>query len=129
VPGGYGPEHVNVADQRREDGSLWNFMRQLLQSYRMCPELGWGEFRLLDQPHEAVMAHACEKDGAVVMAVHNLSSEPVTVDLQVADTQVRLEDVLGQGVRKTDEKGVVEVALEGYGYRWARLHPLTTRVR
>ena len=84
---------------------------------------------MLPQPHEAVLAHACEKDGQVVIAVHNLGSEPVTLDLQVADEQVRLEDVLGQGVRKTDEKGVVEVALEGYGYRWARLHPVSTRVR
>jgi trehalose synthase len=129
VPGGYGPEHINVADQRRDDGSLWNFMRQLIQSYRSCPELGWGEFRVLQHPHDAVLAHACHKDGETVLAVHNFSSEPITVDLQVAEEQVRLEDILGQGVRKTDEKGVVEVALEGYGFRWARLHPITTRVR
>lgn len=129
VPGGYGPEHINVADQRRDPGSLWNFMRELIQSYRSCPELGWGEFHVLEQPHEAVLAHACERDGKVVIAVHNLSSEPVTVELKVADEKVRLEDVLGEGVRKTDDKGVVEVALEGYGFRWARLHPMSTRVR
>ena len=43
--GGFGPEHVNVADQRRDPDSLWTFMRGLIQTYRECPELGWGQFR------------------------------------------------------------------------------------
>ena len=44
VPDGYGPEHVNVADQKRDPDSLWTFMRALIQTYRECPELGWGDF-------------------------------------------------------------------------------------
>ena len=36
VPDGYGPEHVNVADQKRDPDSLWNFMATLIRRYREC---------------------------------------------------------------------------------------------
>src|SRR5688500_939720 len=84
VSGGYGPEHVNVSDQKREPDSLWTFLRTLIQTYRECPELGWGDFRVLDQPQDEVLAHRCHWEGSSVVAVHNLSSQPVS-------TVVRLE--------------------------------------
>ena len=51
VDGGYGPQHVNAAAQMRDPDSLWNFLRTLVLTYRACPELGWGELTVLDQPH------------------------------------------------------------------------------
>ena len=122
VPDGYGPEHVNVADQRRDPGSMWNFMRELVQSYRSCPELGWGDFRVLDQPYASVLAHECSKDGSAVVAVHNLGSDPVTVELKLGEKQLTMVDLLQEGTCETDDKGVLEIALEGYGFRWLRLH-------
>ena len=55
----FGPEHVNVADQRRDPDSLLAFMSLLVRRYRECPELGWADFEVLDQPHAAVLAHRC----------------------------------------------------------------------
>ena len=37
--GAFGPEHVNVGDQRRDPDSLLSFFRLLVDSYRACPEL------------------------------------------------------------------------------------------
>jgi glycosidase len=122
VSDGYGPQHVNLADQRHDRDSMWSFMRELIQSYRSCPELGWGDFRVLDQPYPAVLAHECSKDGAAVVAVHNLGSDPVTVSLRLAQSQLTMVDLLQEGHCETDEKGVAEVALEGYGFRWLRIH-------
>jgi glycosidase len=127
VKGGYGPEHVNVEDQRRDPDSLWNFMRQLIQSYRSCPELGWGEYQLIDQPHEAVFAHCSEKDGGRVVTLHNLGAEPVSVPLTVASGAARLTDVLAGGVEQTDDGGALEIALDGYGFRWLRVQEQETR--
>ena len=79
--GGYGPEHVNVADQRTDPGSLLSFLRLLIRRYRESPELGWSPFAPLDQPHPDVLAHLCARDERRLLAVHNFSSEgrPVTV--------------------------------------------------
>ena len=132
VPGGYGPEHVNVADQRRDPDSLWHFMRELIQTYRECPELGWGEFCVLRQPAAQVLAHRCRWDGASIVAVHNLSAEPVTTtvglepdDLDGAD-RVWLEDLFAFDSVPVSS-GAFKLALAGYDHRWFRVHRSTER--
>ncbi|MCV2491508.1 alpha-amylase family protein [Geodermatophilus sp. YIM 151500] len=123
VDGGFGPEYVNVADQRRDPDSLLSFMKLLIRRYRESPELGWGGFRVLDQPHREVLAHLCTWDDGALVAVHNLGPEPRTVPLAIDDcgAQHSLVDLLGQGSTRLSEKGEVELPLEGYGYRWLRV--------
>jgi hypothetical protein len=78
---------------------------------------------VLEQPEPQVLAHRCATDDAAVVALHNLGPEPVTVEVQAADGAVGLADLLGSDDLATDDHGRVTVALEGYGYRWLRLHP------
>jgi glycosidase len=123
VSGGFGPEHVNVADQRRDPGSLLSFLKLLVRRYRECPELGWGEFELLDQPHAAVLAHLCRWDDGTLVALHNLGPEPCSVPLRLAgcDTSHRLEDLLQEHTTPLGDDGRAELPLPGYGYRWLRV--------
>jgi hypothetical protein len=123
VSGGCSPEFVNVQDQRRDPDSLLWFMKLLISRYRECPELGWGKFRVLEQPHTSVLAHVCSWDDGTLVAVHNLGTEPRTVPLTLegCDATHRLEDLLTSGSTLVSEKGEVELALEGYGYRWLRV--------
>ncbi len=123
VAGGYGPEHVNVETQRRDPDSLLSFVTLLARRYRECPELGWGAFAILDQPHDAVLAHSCTWDDACLIALHNLSSDPCTVplDLEGAGSGDRLVDLLVDGVTELDDSGHAEIPLEGYGFRWLRV--------
>jgi len=124
VPGAFGPEHVNVAAQRAAPESLLSFISLLIRRYRESPELGWADFRILDQPHRHVLAHECVWDDRRIVAVHNLGPVSCTVPLTLEDcdgTQ-RLADLLQDTeVTDVDDKGRTEVVLEGYGYRWLRL--------
>ncbi|QGF23866.1 alpha-amylase family protein [Raineyella fluvialis] len=135
VPDGGSPEHINVARQRHEGDSLWNFIRDLIGLRRTCNELGWGEVSILDQPAPSVLAHRCDLPGAAIIAVHNLASEAVTIDLSVdALTSETMEgdpdgpkpvpfvcvDLWGPH-RVELENGVLRVALPAYGYRWFRI--------
>jgi glycosidase len=121
--GGYGPEFVNVADQRRDPESLLSFMKMLIRRYRECPELGWGGFEVLDQPHPAVLAHLCRWEDGTMVAVHNLGPEPHTVPLTLKDCDSRhhLEDLLQECATPISDKGTLELTLEGYGFRWLRV--------
>jgi trehalose synthase len=121
--GGFGPEHVNVQRQRRDPDSLLSFMTLLIKRYRECPELGWGEFEVLDQPHASVLAHRCTWDDGSLIAVHNLSAEPRTLTLRLKDCDdtTRLSDQLCDGVHAVEADGTVAIELEGYGYRWLRV--------
>jgi trehalose synthase len=123
VSGGFAPEFVNVADQRRDPDSLLSFMHLLIRRYRESPELGWGRFTVLEQPHPEVLAHLCSwADGALV-AVHNLCAEPRTVPLVLEDCgpEHRLEDLLVTQSTAVGDGGKVELQIGGYGYRWLRI--------
>ena len=122
VDGGYGPAHVNAADQIRDPDSLWSFMRGLIQAYRSCPELGWGEFAVLEQPLPQVLAHQSTWRTSSVVALHNLSAEPATVPLRLdVPAGTALVDLLRAGTCDVGPDGSAQVALEGYGYRWLRV--------
>jgi glycosidase len=123
VDGGFAPEFVNVADQRRDPDSLLSFMKLLVRRYRESPELGWGTFEVLDQPHPEVLAHLSSWDDGALVAVHNLGAEPRTVPVTLpgCDASHRLEDLLEVGTTPVGADGAVELALEGYGHRWLRV--------
>ncbi|MDP9394204.1 MAG: hypothetical protein M3Q27_08085 [Actinomycetota bacterium] len=123
MTGDDGFERVNVADQRRDAGSLLRFVTTLARRYRECPELGWTGVEVLDQPHHAVLAHRWTKDDGGLVAVHDLGRETVTVPLPLTDcdSSVRLVDLLSDGVWRPDDRGSVEVPVDGYGYRWLRV--------
>lgn len=124
VEGGFAPEHVNVDAQRRDPDSLLHFMMLLIRRYRDCPELGWGRFEVLEQPHDSVLAHSCTWDDACLIAVHNLGPEPRNVPLGGLDASATLVDLLCDGSTAVGADGSAEIVLEGYGFRWLRVaHP------
>jgi trehalose synthase len=125
VQGPFGPEHVNVTAQRRDPDSLLRFMTLLVQRYREAPELGWGSFTVLDQPHRSVLAHMVELDDHATVALHNLGTGAclVPVQLEGRPEGTLLVDQLCDGTVALDEKGRAEVELEGYGHRWLRVVP------
>ncbi|MEI4277866.1 alpha-amylase family protein [Klenkia terrae] len=129
VTGGYAPEFVNVADQRKDPDSLLSFFRLLISRRKECPELGWGSFEVLEQPHAAVLAHLCSWDDGALVALHNLGPEPVVVpvDLDGCGAEHLLADLLVEGTTAVDAQGRAELALEGYGYRWLRVVAPGTR--
>lgn len=122
VEGGFGPEHVNVEQQRHDPDSLLTFIAMLIRRYRESPEIGWGECELLDQPLEHVLAHRCTWHGSSVVALHNFDAEPCVVPLELkGDGPTTLSDLLGPGSVQPDDSGRVDVPLGGYGYRWLRV--------
>ncbi|NED94498.1 trehalose synthase [Phytoactinopolyspora alkaliphila] len=123
VEGGFGPEHVNVQDQRHDPDSLLNFMATLIHRYRESPEIGWGEYEVIDQPYDHVLVHRCSWDESSVIALHNFHAEPCVVPLRLKDENesTRLDDLLQPGSTSLDESGRAEITLDGYGYRWLRV--------
>ena len=123
VDGGFSPQFVNAAQAKRDPDSLWNFMAMLIKRYRECPELGWGDSEVLEHPCRSVFAHRSSWDDGSMIALHNLAPEPQVVPLSLGPVEesTRLVDPLCDGAVEVDEKGRVEIALEGYGFRWLRV--------
>ncbi len=120
---GYSPEHVNVADQRSDPDSQYAFVRDLIFRYRQHPELGWGQHEVIEQPHTAVLALRCRHDENSVITLHNFSADGVTVAFSLDEEPgTVLVDVFTGEECRLDDKGRIEVVLDGYGYRWYRVH-------
>jgi trehalose synthase len=120
--GRFGPATVNVAAQRSDPGSQLTWFETMIRRRRELPELGWGRLALLDAGDHRVLAHRCDWEGRSVVAVHNFSDEPVTVQVRdvardgpagpVVDA---LEDA---GTEHSLQDGALELRLDGYGHRW-----------
>lgn len=120
--GGFGPEFVNVAQQRRDPDSLLAFMRTLVRHYRNAREFGWGAFDILEQPDHAVLAHSLTSGSRMTVVVHNFDSQPrdVRLSLPGRGAPELLTDVFtGEDIAFDGDS--VTVTLGGYGFRWLKL--------
>jgi maltose alpha-D-glucosyltransferase/alpha-amylase len=124
--GEFGPKHVNVAAQRRDPDSLLNWMKLLIQRYRECPELSWGQCTVLEHQAPSVFAHRSEYEEGTMVAVHNFAAEPARVTLSVAGAGVGVQavDLLHDETAAVQENGLIDLDLDSYGCRWLRItHP------
>jgi len=117
--GPFGFHEVNVARQRRDPGSLLNWMERLIRRRRECPEFGWGEWTLLDAGDAAVLAQRSDWDGSTVVAVHNLSGRETRASLEL-DGEGALVDLFENQDHELRE-GRATLELASYGAHWFRV--------
>jgi trehalose synthase len=117
--GPFGFREVNVARQRRDPGSLLNWMERLIRRRRECPEFGWGAWTLLDAGHASVFAQRSDWDGSTAVAVHNLSGREARASLKL-DEDGALVDLFEHQHHELDD-GTVTLELAPYGAHWFRV--------
>ena len=121
--GPFGPDRVSVAAERRDPGSLLNWMERAIRARKELPELGWGTWRVLDTDHPAVLALRRDWHCQGVLALHNLGPEPVKVGVDLGDDVAAgrsMAELLGNRHPEPATTGQ-PLALGGFGYRWLRL--------
>ncbi|WP_147108085.1 alpha-amylase family protein [Nesterenkonia populi] len=121
--GSYSPEHINAGSARREQDSLLHHITRLAKRYRESPEIGWGEFHVIEQPHSSVLVHRVTWEARSLVLLHNLAPEPVNVPFVLEDEEpgTQLIDLMAEDTHELDGDSAAEVQLEGYGCRWLRL--------
>lgn len=120
--GAYGYRAVNATDQRQDRESLLNWMAALIRARKENPEFGWGDVTVIATDQPSVFAHRCDwEDGGVAIAVHNLSSDPCDVTLNLPhDDPATLIHFFGDRVYEPLRGKAACVRMEGYGYCWLR---------
>jgi maltose alpha-D-glucosyltransferase/alpha-amylase len=123
ITGGvYGFEHVNVAQQRHDPNSLMNWMERMIRMRKEAPEIGWGEFSILQTRTPEVLAIRYDWRNNSVVVVHNLSATPREVWLQLdSEESDCLADLLSGENSNSDASDKHRLLLEPYGYRWFRV--------
>jgi maltose alpha-D-glucosyltransferase / alpha-amylase len=121
--GAFDYRHVNVAEQRQDHTSLLRWLEHAIHARKECPEFGHGAWELLDAGADEVVALRYTWSDRVLVAVHNLASEPrtATLDLGTGADGCHLIDLLDEGQRDEIEGRKPRVDLAGYGFRWLRI--------
>jgi maltose alpha-D-glucosyltransferase / alpha-amylase len=117
--GPYSYERVNVEAQRRDPGSLMNWTANMIRLRKECPEIGWGDWKILSTGSPHVLAMRYDWRGNALIVLHNFDERPHEVRIDVGSeplTNLQVEDR-----SEPDGKGTHRIALEAYGYRWYRV--------
>jgi maltose alpha-D-glucosyltransferase/alpha-amylase len=121
--GPYGYEHINVADQRRSPQSMLNWMERLIRMRKEAPEVGWGDYSVLDVEESGVLAIRYDWRNNAVLIVHNLNEKPVevTIDPGLKVGGDLLIDIADGTDSRADAAGRHCLYLDGYAYKWFRV--------
>ena len=121
--GPFAPEHVYLAAERRDPGSLLKWTERAIRTRKELPELGWGAWRVLATDHPGVLAHRCDWQGRGVVVLHNFHPDPAEVTADLGDDVEAgrpMPDLFAD--RRYDRATTGErLALDRFGYRWLRL--------
>ncbi len=126
VSGGeYGHERLNVAAQQRDPDSLLRWTQRMIRLRRECPEVGWGEWRVIPSGRRGVIVLRYTWRRTTVVTVHNLTPESCEIRIHTdhCDGDERLVDLIDHGEVVATEREH-RIALEGYGFRWYRVGSL-----
>jgi len=128
--GVFGYSQVNVEDQRREPGSLLNWMMKIIRARKECREIGWGDWELVQTGSPHVLGMCYSWRGRRVLTLHNFSSQPIEVCFALTgEDGDRLADVLGTNDSRAREDGKHHIMLPEFGYRWLRVGNLNYALR
>jgi maltose alpha-D-glucosyltransferase/alpha-amylase len=120
--GPYGYHTVNAAVQRRDPDSLLNFTERIIRMRHEVPEIGWGDFSIIETGKPSVLAMRYDWRNNSVLFVHNLGEEQTEIVLRLGDEPGRtLINLLSEDHSHADGRGRHKIVLESYAFRWYRI--------
>ncbi len=121
----YGYRRVNVADQRRDPDSFLNWTERTIRMRKECPEIGWGDWKIVPTGSPHVMAMRYDWDDRTSVFLHNFADKPCAVRLRMDGPDGNmLTNLLRPERSDADESGRHTIELDAYGYRWFRVGSL-----
>ncbi len=130
--GPYGFEHINAAIQRRHPESLLNWTERIIRMRKEVPEIGWGDFAVIETRNPAVLVVRYDWRNNSVLFVHNFDAKPHEITFEVgleSETAGLLVNLLTEDHSRAGKDGKHRFVVEAYGYRWFRVGGLDYLLR
>jgi maltose alpha-D-glucosyltransferase/alpha-amylase len=117
----YGYHRVNVEAQRRDPQSLLSWMERKIHMRRECPEISWGDWRIIETSEPGVLIMRYDWDTHALLTLHNFTGKPRAPRIEASDAgHPLLVDMLARHDSRADEAGRHVIDLPPHGYRWYR---------
>jgi maltose alpha-D-glucosyltransferase/alpha-amylase len=118
----YGYQAVNVESQRRQDNSLLNWMRRMLQVRRSTRVFGRGSIEFLKSANHRVLAYVRRLDAEKVLVVNNLSGTAQAVELDLHDLAGAIPiEMFGRSLFPRIRERPYVMTLGPYDFFWFKL--------
>lgn len=116
---------INVEAQRRDPNSMLNWTERMIRLRKECPELGWGNYRILNTHSSNALAILYEWRNNAIVTLHNFHEKPVSITLDLGSGEgKRLINLIVGEHSQAGPDGTHKIVLEAYGYRWYRVGSL-----
>ncbi len=123
--GPFSCDEVNVAMQRRDENSLFNWTARMIRLRKECPEIGWGDWKILKTGSPSVLAIRYDWRDSSLLLIHNFSDKPQEIRVKPGvDGSETLVNLLASTDSHAKGNGFHRLSLEAYGYRWYRVGSL-----
>jgi len=118
----YGYQAVNVESQRRQENSLLNWTRRLIQVRRSTRVFGRGAIEFLKPANQRVLAYVRSLDAEKVLVVNNLSgtAQAVELDLRSLAGAIPIE-MFGRSLFPRIRERPYVMTLGPYDFFWFKL--------
>jgi len=118
----YGYQAVNVESQRRQENSLLNWTKRLIQVRRSTQVFGRGSIEFLKPANHRVLAYVRSLDSEKVLVVNNLSgtAQAVELDLRALAGAIPIE-MFGRSLFPRIRDRPYVMTLGPYDFFWFRL--------
>ncbi len=118
----YGYQAVNVESQRRQENSLLNWTKRLIQVRRTTRVFGRGSIEFLSPANHRVLAYVRSLDREKVLVVNNLSAtaQAVELDLRPLAGAIPIE-MFGRSLFPRIRERPYVITLGPYDFFWFRL--------
>ena len=118
----FGYQRVNVEAQRRDPDSLLNWTERAIRMRKECPEISWGDWRILPTKADEVLVMRYIWQEHALVIVHNFSDKPRAIQLKAETVGDRtMVNLLTQADSRADRRGRHHIELDAYNYRWFRV--------
>ena len=116
--GDFAYQKVNVENERNDQGSLLRYMRELIALRKSHPVIGHGKWRMIQTGNDKAVAILHNNDHGALLAVHNLSGDPISVRPQLDLSFNEAKQVWPGADQRIDP---LNFQLTPYASRWIEL--------
>lgn len=118
----YGPDQVNVADQRSDPESLFNKMRRMIAVRKSYSAFGSGSFIWVSCDSASVAAYQRIHGDESLLVLNNLASSEQIVTITLPGVQAAQPIDILYGTRVPEVKGGrLSLSLQPYQYLWLKI--------
>jgi maltose alpha-D-glucosyltransferase/alpha-amylase len=118
----YGPEYVNVEEQRSNPDSLYNTIKKMIAVRKQYKVFGRGSFHWLDSGTTSVAAYFREYKDERILIINNLSNQiqPITIRIS-RPRNIYPIDIFTERQLRPIENNHLALTLTPYRYLWLKI--------